>query len=122
MHTAMSRRFAMVVVLIASTFVPPGAFAVITCRTFNGVPDGFSYCCSLRDSVGNYSVARCRLPCDQGCGAFRDRLRCDDHANNAFCSATQNCGYLCNSKLIGAFPSTPNSPKDPAHFDIVCRC
>jgi hypothetical protein len=51
MHTAMSRLFAMVVLLIASTFVPPSALA-ITCLQPQP-PDGYTYCCGLKDALGN---------------------------------------------------------------------
>lgn len=129
MHTAMSRRFVMVVVLIASTFVPRGAFASITCVSLNGTNnDGYTYCCALRDSLGNFSVARCRLPCNQGCGTYKDRLACNDCKNNACCSAKQNCGYLCvypPVKLIGSStggPAVPGGVVFPAHFSSACDC
>jgi len=135
MHPAVSRVFAMIamiVVLTVATVLPRSAFATVTCpvTSINGVPltgdallgtKAYPYCCSIKDSLGHYSVARCKLPCIQGCGSYVDRIACNDSAHNASCLATQNCGYLCPPQ-VDLIPGFLNPIDRRPRFDINCNC
>src|SRR5262245_22735176 len=136
MHPAVSRVFAMIamiVVLTVVTVLPRSAVASVTCpvTTIGGIPvtdpdallglKRFPYCCSIKDTAGRWSVARCKLPCFQGCGSYVDRIACNDSAHNASCLATQNCGYICPPQ-VNFIPGFLNPIDRKPTFDRNCGC
>ena len=111
MHAAMSRIVATAVLVIASTFVPPSAYAVIQCEpppTFvdsNGVVHEtalakYVYCCQFKDTsgptTGFFKLARCQYPCGSFTNYCISRRYCNDVAHGINCAPTDPCGSLCS--------------------------
>lgn len=107
MHAAMSRIVATAVLVIASTFVPPSAYAFLQCEpppTFEGQPVGplkaYVYCCQFKDTTGPttgfFKLARCQNPCASVVNNCVSRRYCNDRAHGLNCAPTEPCGSLCS--------------------------
>ena len=112
MHAAMSRIVATAVLVIASTFVAPSAYASVTCEPWtkppvfgpDRIPRTYPYCCQFKDTSGPttgwYKLARCQNPCGSFANYCIGRTYCNNVARGVNCAVTFPCGSLCSKHVF----------------------